>query len=148
MNYSSPTFSPKNLNVRTLRELRRSSRHDSVDEPQPRTYGEGSAWLNTSSAAYLTTFRERESLPPTAAEVFFCAPPEKDLLVLARLSPPRQQRLRRYRRMECPDPRLLRTTVRARAERGWPLEPCSVSPEQVRIYLGRVSRAREIDAIA
>ena len=49
----------------------------------------------------------RTPSPPTVTEVFSCAPivrstlglrapPETDLLVLSRLSPPRQQRLRRY----------------------------------------------------
>ena len=80
-------------------------------------------------AAVRRPISARTHSPPTVAEIFSCAPifrstlglrapPETDLLVLARLSPPRQQRLRRYRRLECPDPRPVRTSVRARAKRG------------------------------
>ena len=49
--------------------------------------------------------------------------------------------------MECPDPRLVWTSVCARAKRGWHLEPRSVSPGNSRNAL-RASRARESDAAA
>ena len=48
-----------------------------------------------------------------------------------------------YRRMECPDPRPVRMTVRARAETGWHLEPRSVSLGHGKRY-ARVSRAGEV----
>ena len=50
------SVSPELSNVRARRELRRSSRHDSVGRPQQGTYGDGSAPLGTPSAAYLATF--------------------------------------------------------------------------------------------
>ena len=59
-------------------------------------------------AAVRQPISARELSPPTVTAVFSCAPifrntfglrapPKTDLLVLTRLSPPRQQRLRRYR---------------------------------------------------
>ena len=81
-----------------------------------RTYREGSAPLTTPSTAYLPNFLRRRAATYQRARTlaldrrrrillrsdfsehtWLRAPSETDLLVLVRLQPPRQQRLRRYR---------------------------------------------------